>query len=331
MLQVILCRPDGKVIHDFPLSKLEYHLLDGGSYAWIYLAEPTEQEIESVFNGAFPIHSLALDDVRQSEGTSKIDNFGDYIVAVFHALEVGESPLDLRMVEYTAVVGRQHLITVRFGPDPLFGREAGELSQRQHVEVKEELGPTGLFYRLIDRKAAISRQHIEDFEDRLEALGGVIFSGNLSPSGQHQLMGEILTTKSAALRIHRMLAPQVQVLAELGSSHFAVIPAGSRIFFQDVQDQVVYLVSKAASVRDLATSTMTTHLTLANHRLNEVIKVLTMIATIFIPLTFVTSIYGMNFRNMPEIHWYWAYPAVIVFCLLVALIMLIYFRRRKWF
>lgn len=331
MLQFILCNPGGKVIQDLPLSKLEYHLLDRASYAWINLAEPTEQELDCVLKDIFPIHSLALDDVRQAEGTPKIDNFGDYIVVVFHVLEVGDSPLELGTVEYVAIVGRQHLITVRFTPDPLFGLEAEELSLKQHVKVQKEFGPAGLFYRLIDRKAAISRQHMEDFEDRLEALGDIIFSTNLSPSGQRQLMDEILTSKSTALRVYRALAPQVQVLAELGNSHYAVIPTGSRIFFQDVHDQVLYVVSKAASVRDLATSTMTTHLTLVNYRLNEVLKVLTMVATFFIPLTFVTSIYGMNFRNMPELHWFWAYPAVIVFCLLVALIMLFFFRRRKWF
>ncbi len=330
MLQVVLCRPNGNVVQDLPLSKLANYLLDGGSYAWIHLACPSEGELQSVFEGDFPIHSLALDDVRQKEGTAKIDNFGDYIVVVFHALEVSGNVLDPEAVEYVAILGRQYLITVRYVPEATFGQEAAELSRAQHVAATENLGPAGLLYRLVDSKAAASRLHMEEFEARLEGLGDVIFSRNLSPASQHQLMDEILTAKSTALRMHRILLPQAQVLAELGHSSYAVIPASSRIFFQDVQDQAQYLVSKADSLRDLATSTMTTHLTLANHRLNEVMKMLTMIATIFIPLTFVTSVYGMNFRNMPELHWIWAYPTVIVFCLLVALTMLLYFRRRRW-
>ena len=330
MLQVVLCKPNGNVVQDLPLSKLANYLLDGVSYAWINLACPSEREFKSVFEGDFPIHSLALDDVRQKEGTAKIDNFGDYIVVVFHALEVSGNVLDPEAVEYVAIMGRQYLITVRYVPEETFGQEAAELSRAQHVGAEENLGPAGLLYRLVDRKAAASRLHMEEFEAHLEGLGDVIFSHNLSPASQHQLMDEILTAKSTALRIHSILLPQAQVLAELGHSSYAVVPASSRIFFQDVQDQVHYLVSKADSLRDLATSTMTTHLTLANHRLNEVMKMLTIIATIFIPLTFVTSVYGMNFRNMPELHWIWAYPTVIVFCLLVALIMLVYFRRRRW-
>jgi len=330
MLQVVLCKPNGDVVPDLPLSKLAGYLWDEGSYAWIHLTCPSERELKSVFAGDFPIHSLALDDVRQKEGTAKIDNFGDYVVVVFHAWEVSDDALDPEAVEYVAVMGRQYLITVRYVSEETFGQEAAELSAAQHVVAQEDLGPAGLLYRLVDRKAAASRLHMEEFEARLEGLGDVIFSRGLSPAGQHQLMDEILTAKSTALRMHRTLLPQVQVLAALGHSHYAVVPAGSRIFFQDVQDQIQYLVSKADSLRDLATSTMTTHLTLANHRLNEVMKVLAVIATIFIPLTFVTSIYGMNFHTMPELHWVWAYPTVMVFCLLVASIMLLYFRRRRW-
>ncbi len=330
MLQVILCKSNGDVIQDLALEKLPRYLVDGCSYAWINLTCPSEPELQSVFEGDFPIHSLAMDDVRQEEGTAKIDNFGDYIVVVFHALEVSGNTLEPETVEYVAIMGRQYLITVRYVPEATGGQEREVLSRTQHMGAEEDLGPAGLLYRLVDCKAAASRVHIEEFEARLEGLGDVIFSRTLSPTSQHQLMDEILTAKATALRLHRTLVPQVQVLAELGHSNYVVIPASSRIFFQDVQDQVHYLVAKADSLRDLATSTMTTHLTLANHRLNEVMKMLTIIATIFIPLTFVTSVYGMNFRNMPELHWLWAYPTVMIFCLLVALVMLLYFRRRRW-
>ncbi len=330
MLQVVLCTSKGNLIQDLPLSKLTHYLWDGASYAWINLVCPSEEELKAVFEGGFPIHSLVMDAVRQEEGTAKIDNFGDYIVVVFHALEVFGSALELGTVEYVAILGRQHLITVRYVPDATAGQETVELSKAQHVVAEENLGPAGLLYGLLDRKAAVSRSHMEEFESRLEGLGDVIFSHSLSPGSQHQLVDEILTAKSAALRMHRTLVPQAEVLAKLGYSKYAVIPSSSRIFFRDVQDQVQYLGSKADSLRDLATSTMTTHLTLANHRLNEVMKMLTIIATIFIPLTFVTSIYGMNFRNMPELNWSWAYPAVLVLCLLVALIMLLYFRHRRW-
>lgn len=331
MLHVILYKTSTEVIQDLPLSKLEYSLSNSSNYAWIDLISPSDADLQSVFERIFPIHRLALEDVLQEEGTAKIGNFGDYLTVVFHFLEPSSNALDITVVEYAAIVGRQILVTVCQESDQSFERELSELSRGPHIETAENLGAAGLLYRLMDRKAAISRMQVENLENRLEAQGDLIFSRDLSSVSRHQLMDEILSVKATALRIHRSLAPQVKVLEDLGNFHFAVIPTSSRIYFLDVQDQIQYLVSKSASVRDLATSTIATHLTLANHRLNEVMKVLTMIATIFIPLTFVTSIYGMNFRYMPELGWSWSYPAVLIFCILVALVMLLFFKFRKWF
>lgn len=331
MLRVTLSRPDGVGTQDFPLSRLEYFLTSISSYAWIDLACPTDDELNSVFKEVFPIHGLAMDVVLQEEGTSKIGNFGDYISVVFHILEPSPDSLSLDVVECAAIIGHQLLITVNHHSELCFEKERREFNEFQGFETAESLGTAGLLYRLMDRKAEISRQQVESFEDRLESQGDAIFNRGLSSKSQHMLMDEILSAKASALRIHSTLAPQVQVLEELGNLHFAVIPSSSRIYFLDLRDHVQYLVSKSASMRDIATSTIATHQTIVSHRLNEVMKVLTMIATIFIPLTFVTSVYGMNFRFMPELGWYWSYPAVLIFCLFVALIMIFYFRYRRWF
>ena len=139
-----------------------------------------------------------------------------------------------------------------------------------------------------------------------------------------------MTAKSSALRLHRILIPQREVLARLARDDLGSIPAESRLYFQDLYDHLLRLADLAESMRFLVDSTMTTHLTLTSKRLNEVMKVLTIISTIFMPLSFIAAIYGMNFDFMPELHWRWGYPLVWFFFIGISGMMLYIFRRRGW-
>lgn len=331
MLSALLCSSKGGVAEDLDLKRLDFHLADSLSFAWICLTTPSAAELTAGFENAFPVQRLTLEDVRKIEGTAKVDDYGEYTVVVFHSVEDSGDMLSPACVEVVAILGRQVLITVRHHPEQVLDAESQEEACSLSADAVEELGLAGLLYRLMELSAATSCQNLDLFSDRLEGLGDVIFSPGISTRSQNQLMEELLTAKSAALRLHRTPRPQSDLLAELGQSHFIVVPGAAWIYFQDVKNQVDFLVAKSGDLRELAVGTMTTHLTLDNHRLNEVMKMLTMIATIFMPLTFVTSVYGMNFKRMPELQWGWAYPATMGLCLLIACIMLFYFRCRRWF
>ena len=126
------------------------------------------------------------------------------------------------------------------------------------------------------------------------------------------------------------MIPQERVLELLSKSDFASIPADARIYFGNVLDHISRLAALADSMRDLATSTIEIYLVLVNNRTNEIMKVLTIFAAIFIPLGFLASVYGMNFDYMPELHSPWAYPLLWLFFLSIVGGMLWYFRRRQW-
>jgi magnesium transporter len=144
------------------------------------------------------------------------------------------------------------------------------------------------------------------------------------------MLNELLTAKSSALRLGRMLAPQRELVSRLSVGEYPVVPQTVRIYYRDVYDHMARLTNLAESMRDLATSTIETHLALVNNRMNEVMKVLTMISTIFIPLSFVAGVYGMNFDHMPELAHPWAYPAVWGIFLSISAGMMVFFRRRGW-
>jgi len=164
----------------------------------------------------------------------------------------------------------------------------------------------------------------------METLGDQIFHTDPNQAKERGLIEDILTAKSTALRIRRILGPQRDLLNRLARDDYAVIPARTRIYFRDVYDHLLRVADLAESMRDLASSTMETHLTLVNNRMNEVMKVLTIISTIFIPLSFLAGVYGMNFEFMPELHHAWTYPALWVVFLSIGGGMLWMFRRRGW-
>ena len=130
--------------------------------------------------------------------------------------------------------------------------------------------------------------------------------------------------------MRRILLPQREVLGNLAQRDFSAIPAEARIYFQDLYDHILRLSELAESMRELVNGTMTIHLTLASNRLNEIMKVLTIISTIFIPLSFIAGIYGMNFEHMPELRQPWGYPLIWFIFLTVGASMLYFFRRRRW-
>lgn len=333
MLNVTVCTLDGRVLRNPAHAELKRMAERGQCNVWFDLHDPTEDELSRILDDFTAVHALTLQDVRQPVRAPKVDNYGEYIVVSFHSLQAQAESFFLDTVGHMAIVGRQFLVTVSAsdGTSEASAPRAEEDYRREPWIQALQEGPALLLYRVLSWHADASRTGIEALESALESLGDVIFTEKLSQASQNQIMDDILTAKHTALRLHRILEPQAEVMAQLGRERFPVIPPDTRIFFQDMQNRWLYQAALANTLRELATSTMTTHLTLANHRLNEVMKVLTVIATIFIPLTFVTGIYGMNFRHMPELQQPWAYPATLALCLLAALAMFLVFKRKRWF
>jgi hypothetical protein len=143
-------------------------------------------------------------------------------------------------------------------------------------------GPAMMLYELLDRQVDNYIPLIDKFEERLEQLGDDIFHVKRQ---EREMLNELLTAKSSALRLGRMLAPQRELVSRLSVGEYPVVPQTVRIYYRDVYDHMARLTNLAESMRDLATSTIETHLALVNNRMNEVMKVLTMISTIFIPLS----------------------------------------------
>lgn len=324
MIRMIFRDADGETIFDAPVEQLPQLLHADHASVWIDMQAPSEQDYRLILESTFHFHPLAIEDAINDIHLPKLDDYGAYVYLVFHTVGLGEEPMDIDTEEVDVFLGPNYLITIHDQQRRSIDRAWNAEYHRVNGLAR---GPAMLLYELLDNQIDSYIPIIDAFEDQLERLGDDIF---LSSEGDRVLLNRLLTAKSSSLRLQRILTPQRELLGRLSANEYRSVPAPARIYFRDVYDHLARLANLAESTRDLAGSTIETHLALVNNRMNEVMKLLTMISTIFIPLSFIAGIYGMNFEFMPELSWRWGYPLVWVVFLVIAGAMLLFFRRRKW-
>jgi len=324
MIRIIYRDGDGHVTIDLAPDKLPQTLQDPRGAVWVDMQAPSDEENRLILEQIFHFHPLAIEDAISDIHLPKLDDYGGYLYLVFHSVRLGKEPMDISTEEVDVFLGLRYLVTMhdveRRSIDRAFDAE-------HHATSGLARGPAMLLYELLDAQIDSYIPIIDAFEDQLEKLGDDIF---LSSENERVMLNRLLTAKSSSLRLQRILTPQRELLGRLSSGEYTVIPSSVRIYFRDVYDHLARLANLAESTRDLAGSTIETHLALVNNRMNEVMKVLTMMSTIFIPLSFIAGIYGMNFEFMPELAWRWGYPMVWGVFIAVAVGMLFFFRHRKW-
>jgi magnesium transporter len=327
MIRILYRHRSGTVVTQLSLEQLRDALRDTQARLWIDLTAPTAEESQLILADYFKFHPLAIDDAINESHIPKVDDYSSYLYLVFHTVGMGDERMDLHTYEVDVFLGANYLVTMHELP-----RESIEKLWNEHSHQQGGLarGPAFLLYELIDRQIDNYTPVLDRFEQQLEYLGDQIFRRSNLGKDEEPLLNDILTAKSSALRLGRILTPQRELLYRLSHNNYSVVPSEMRIYFQDAYDHLARFSDLASSMRDLASSTMETHLALVNNRINETMKVLTMISTIFIPLSFLAGVYGMNFDFMPELHAPWAYPLLWLAFILIVLVMVRYFRRKGW-
>lgn len=325
MIRVLYRHRSGALVDDLPISQVPSALKDPLARIWVDMEDPSDQDQQLVLSELFHFHPLAVEDVISEIHVPKLDDYGSYLYLVIHSLTLGDEPMDIHTKEIDIFVGTNYLVTSHELPSVT-------INKLWHKEYHQERGLARgiamLLYEILDRQVDGYMDLIEHFEMRIEELGDLVFQTKAAE--ENAILNEILTAKSSALRVRRVLLPQREVFEHLAHDDLSAIPSDTRIYFQDLYDHITRFASLADSMRDLVQSTMTTHLTISSNRLNEVMKVLTVISTIFMPLSFIAGIYGMNFTHMPEFDWPLGYPMVWIIFIIIAGAMLTYFRRRRW-
>ncbi|MEZ4451193.1 MAG: magnesium/cobalt transporter CorA [Nannocystaceae bacterium] len=305
------------------LDEIPALLKDTTVTLWLDLVDPTPEE-SRVLSDVFHFHPLAIEDTLHDYGHPKLDVYDDHVFLIVHGIDF--STVDLLRAVAFGTVELDLFFSPRFvvSHHPEGMRSIAGLHNDVCAPTTRPWSAPRLVHRLIDRLVDNYIPTIEAVGERLEGLEDAVIQ-NPHPA----LLDQILTAKKTILRLRRIVNHQRSILESLARGHLAVVSTDQVAFFRDIYDHFVYVADQIEAYREQVQSIMDAYHSVSSNRMNEIMKVLTQISTVMLPLTFIAGVYGMNFEHMPELHWTLGYPFAVALMLATAGGMVAYFRSRR--
>ena len=295
-------------------------LIDDESVLWIDINKPTAEGLKPL-HSIFNIHPLSLEDTLETPQRPKVEEYNDYLFLVSHYLRHVKDDIDVSQL--SIFLGDNWVITVHKKDIPQLKQVENKIMEKRAAALSG--GADVLMYRIMDAIVDSYFPFLDKIEDTLEEM-----DKELMNHPEEDMIKRIHNIITDLQEIRRTLRPQKEALNSLERMETPFIKKETRIYMRDVYDHTQALQDELEQYREKAAGIFNTYLTLMSNRLNQIMKVLTIIATIFIPLTFITGVYGMNFDHMPEIPFKFGYPLVLTLMGVIALAMLFFFWRKRW-
>jgi magnesium transporter len=292
-----------------------------GDYLWVDLENPTEEDAV-VLSEVFNFHPLAIEDCFHDSGSPKVDDYNDYVFIVVHGIRYDESGHDFSSHELNVFLGPNYLVT--FHSEPSLSIRSAEEYVRRNPALMQQ-GSDFLLHYIVDRLVDNYFPKLEIMEDRIEEIEAAAFE---DPS--EDVLTAIFKTRRQLTQIRRVVGHEREVLVGMSRGTTPFVGEKARFYFRDVYDHMLRITEMTDLLRDTINIILQAYLSMVSNRLNNTMRVLTVIATMMLPMTVITGIYGMNFRHMPELGWNYGYYYVLGGMLLISLGMLYFFRKRKW-
>jgi magnesium transporter len=308
---------------------------------WIDLEAPTAEEEHLAFKEFLAVHTLTLEDItrlRREPGDPhfpKVEEFPDYLFVVVNPLAprvlqaLRNTASEARLTngsattQLSAVLTNHALITHHAEPVEAVRQLRAFLGKH---EAQAGRGPDYLFHLVLDAMVDQYAPVLDHIDGTLDDLEAEVFG---KPS--QQILVRLLQLKRDIILLRKALVYEREVLARLARGEFELIDARETVYYRNVYDHLVRFTELIESSREMVSDLMQTHLSASSNKLNEIMKVLTAISTVVLPMTLVAGVYGMNFDHMPELHWLFGYPFALGLMALTGVGAVWYFRRQKWF
>jgi magnesium transporter len=271
----------------------------------------------------FHLHPLVLEDILNSDQRPKVDDFGDYLFIILKMLHHDEKTNEVIAKQISLILGNSYVISLHEGEEDFLAHLRPRLNTKGSRIRREKADY--LAYAILD---LIVDHHFLV----LEQLGEVVedLEQELVDNPTPATLNKIYRLKRDTILIRRAVWPLREVVSNLEKSDSPLVKEGTFLYLRDVYDHITIIMDSIETYRDILSGILDIYLSSISNRLNEVMKVLTIIATIFIPLTFLAGVYGMNFKYMPELQYKWAYHACLLGMLLIAGGMLVFFKKKGW-
>jgi magnesium transporter len=292
-----------------------------GTHVWVDLLSPTPEEAD-VLTRVFGFHPLAVEDCWHEPQHSKVDDYGDHLFMVVHGVRYDAEHDEFKTHELNIFLGASYLVT--FHTYHSRSIDAAKENVRRHPGLMTR-GMDFVLHQVVDRV-------IDNYFPKLEILEGKIdeLETDLIADVRPELLTRIFDLRRTVAHLKRIATQERELVIQISRGDFPLISEKAQVYFKDIYDHLFRIVEAADGHRETLNVMIQVYVSMVSNQLNHTMRVLTLIATIMLPLTVITGIYGMNFDFMPELHWKIGYPLVLVAMLVVSVGMITYFRRRNW-
>jgi magnesium transporter len=294
--------------------------IDNPSMTWIQVYGISDPNMISSIGKHFKLHSLFLEDILTTTQRSKLDIYQDQVFIIVRFLQYEEKTKALKDEQVSFAFGPNYLITFLEGHEDIFKPVKERLRQGSHRIRKQ--GSDYLAYALLDTIVDYYFVVLEKVDINLDSLEDELMNFP-KPNTLHKIQH----AKRDMIILRKAIWPMRDVINRFIRLESPIISSTTQIYLQDLHDHTIQTIDIIESFRDVVAGMLDIYLSSINIRTNEIMKVLTIVSTIFVPLTFICSLYGMNFEYMPELHSRWGYPIALSLMLTT---MLLFFRRKKW-
>ncbi len=290
---------------------------------WIDIVGIHEVEAVEKIGKNFDLHPLVIEDIVNTDQRIKMEDFGNYIFVVLKMFFYDEDKKWIKAEQVSLILGANFLISFQEEKSDLFNLIRERIQNGKGRTRK--LGADYLAYSLLDAIVDNYFVILEKLGERVEDL-----EDELVTRPEPKILEEIHRLRREMIFLRKSIWPLREIIACLVRGESSLIQKSTEIYLRDVYDHTIQVMDAVETYRDMLAGMLETYLSSISNKMNEIMKVLTIIATIFIPLTFLAGVYGMNFKFMPELGWRWGYLLLWVIMIGVAILMIFYFKRKKW-
>lgn len=296
---------------------------DAPTVTWINIDGLHQIEILEKLGECYGFHPLVLEDILNTDQRPKMEDYGDYLYIVLRMLSYNDQSSEIDTEQVSLILGPNFVFSFQEKEGDVFDPIRERI--RNNKGRIRKMGADYLAYALLDSIVDNYFMIMEKLGETIEFLEEELVTHPVPETLQtiHQLKRELIFLRKAVW-------PLREVISGLERGELVLVKETTRIYLRDVYDHTIQVIDTIETFRDMISGMLDIYLSSVSNRLNSVMKVLTIIATIFMPLTFIAGIYGMNFKYMPELGWRWGYPMVWVLVIVISVFMLIYFKKKRW-
>ncbi len=315
--------PDGKVPQRISKDDMSGLAATGKGLLWVDVEDATGEDAQFLID-VFHFHPLAVADcVSKDIHPPKIDQFEDYLFIIVHGINYHIESDVVETTELALFLGKNYVVTSHDVPM----RSVASTEERLHVSgrpLRREVDM--LAHDIIDALVDNIMPTLDELDEKCADIESEVIE-----RPRKETLSSIMQLKRSVLALSRIISPQRELVNSLARGDYPLLGKRSHIYYRNIYDHLARIEMLTQGLRDLADGVLATYLSSVSNRMNEVMKVLSIVAAIFMPLTLIAGIYGMNFVNMPELQWQYGYFVVLGVIVLVGAALAVFFKKRKWF